>query len=137
MATKARTNKQAQQAQAQAEALKAAAEYQRRKNNVVPANIPSTVSHASDKPIQKLAAKINGRLHKEFTAWWIAGHVAQGDHTVIAVALATARNENAPTKAQVKSAYETIGRLIDAGILASAEAGYTLAIPADLNLTEL
>jgi hypothetical protein len=137
-ASKAQDKASAKQAvrQATAEAIarqqarETAAELQRARANEIPEGKRSSISHASSKPIQKIAARTGGRLETEVLAWFASGDMRPGTKNELARALADVRasihgNKAVDDKA-IRSTRESIGRLIDSGALVLRDGVYTV-----------
>ena len=126
----ARGAKVTAEAIARQQAREKAEELQRAPANQIPPGKRSTVSHASNKPIQKMAARPGGRLESEVLAWFASGDMRPGTKNELARALAEARasihGNNAVDEKVIRSTRESIGRLIDAGVLVLREGVYTV-----------
>jgi len=114
---------------ARQQAREAATELQRAKANEIPPGKRSSISHASSKPIQKIAARTGGRLETEVLAWFASGDMRPGTKNELARALADARasvHGKAVDDKAIRSTRESIGRLIDAGVLVLRDGVYTV-----------
>jgi len=116
--------KQAAREQAAREqaALDLAAENTRARNNEIPEGKRWDISDRTGKKVQKLGAKINGVLHKQFSGFYVGGVIQADTRDGLVKQLCLALSVE-PTEAAINSKKETISRLATSGIIKPNDKG--------------
>jgi hypothetical protein len=136
--SKAIAEASAKQAAKQADMAKQAALDLARENTCAPHNqIPDgkrwAISDRTGLKVQKLGAKINGALHKQFAGFYVGGLIQADTKDGLVIQLCKALHVE-PTGAAIRSKKETISRLATSNIITPNDKGiWSLAIlPSEL-----